>query len=618
MKITSLHFLIFHKNLNYVSSKVKAKKIFYQRALNNIYLCTIRTMIVDIAEIKKRDNHALDTQESQELVNKIKEIKNSDEQNNSNNNNNNNNSSSSNFCSNNNSPFSHKETKLMVKEEVPNSIVKNILNNNSCATSIINNKFYTQINNIIPVKPEAMKEENINVSTVNTENDISKEKKENSHYFCDEIKVMKKEYSKDDFVTDVKLEMNDKEEEEEKQKIGQESTHINIKVEKDTFNECNNSNVNEKKRNRSVDIHNELSNKRILTEDVVVKCNIKNDVKIIVTWNMNSITVRYKNKKKWDEFMNFFNNLNADVLCFQEVRLPAMNLSETCDNKNKNKNKNDGIRDRGKIKNSDQKSLADYEIMEQILNDDFKDYNAYFSLANIKYSGQLVLVKKNIHIESIRYNLFFENNAHIHHDEGRVILVEFSNFFLLSTYTPNNGFDHVKFERRRLFDEQLQKFVTILRNEKQKPLVWTGDLNIAPEDIDLSHPAEFRRMKKGNVPKEFIGQPGCTDFERKNFQKILTAGNLVDSYRYLQNIKLNEDKKNNIKHTPNINDNIYTWRCPFLLGKSCNKAMRIDHFIVSKEFLNRINKIHIQGFSVFHNNFYGSDHCPVILYLKNE
>lgn len=48
---------------------------------------------------------------------------------------------------------------------------------------------------------------------------------------------------------------------------------------------------------------------------------------------MNSITVRYKNKKKWDEFMNFFNNLNADVLCFQEVRLPAMNLSEPCDNK---------------------------------------------------------------------------------------------------------------------------------------------------------------------------------------------------------------------------------------------------------------------------------------------
>ncbi|SOV73863.1 AP endonuclease (DNA-[apurinic or apyrimidinic site] lyase), putative [Plasmodium sp. gorilla clade G3] len=614
MKITSLHFLIFHKKLSYVSSKVISKKIFYQRTLNNIYPCNIRTMLVDIAEIKKRNNCALDTQGSQELANEIKKIKKCDEQNN-NNSNNNNNSSSSNSYSNNNSSFSHKETKLMVKEEVPNSIVKNILNNNNnCTSSIINNKLYTQLNNIIPVKAKAMKEEDIKVSIVNTQNNVSKEKEKNSQYSCDEIKVMKEECVKNESVRDVKIEMNDTE--EEKQNIDQETTHINIKVEEDRYNECNNSNVNEKKRNRSVDINNELSNKRILREDVVVNCNIKNEVKIIVTWNMNSITVRYKNKKKWDEFMNFFNDLNADVLCFQEVRLPAMNLSEPSDNKTKNKN--DGIRDRGKIKNSDQKSLADYEIMEEILNDDFKNYNAYFSLANIKYSGQLVLVKKNIHIESIRYNLFFENEAHIHHDEGRVILVEFSNFFLLSTYTPNNGFDQVKFERRRLFDEQLQKFVTTIRNEKRKPLVWTGDLNIAPEDIDLSHPAEFRRMKKGNVPKEFIGQPGCTDFERKNFQKILTAGNLVDSYRYLQNIKQIEDKKNNIKHTPNINDNIYTWRCPFLLGKSCNKAMRIDHFIVSKEFLNRINKIHIQGFSVFHNNFYGSDHCPVILYLKND
>ncbi|SOV20805.1 AP endonuclease (DNA-[apurinic or apyrimidinic site] lyase), putative [Plasmodium sp. DRC-Itaito] len=570
MKITSLHFLIFHKKLTYFSTKVKTKKIFYQRSLNNIYACNNRTMPIDITEIKKTNNYALDTHESQKLANTIKEVK---EIKNSNEQNNNNNINSINSINSNNYPFSLKETKLIVKEEVTNPIVNNILNNN---------KLYTQLNNILPIKAEEMKEECV----------------------------------KDESLRDVKIEMNDKE--EEKQNIDQEITNINIKVEEDRNIQCNNSNVNEKKRIRPVDINNELSYKKILTEDIVVKSNIENEVKIIVTWNMNSITVRYKNKKKWSEFMNFFNDLNADVLCFQEVRLPAMNLSESGDNKNKNKNKNDGIRDRGKIKNSDQKSLADYEIMEQILNDDFKNYNAYFSLANIKYSGQLVLVKKSIHIESIRYNLFFENNAHIHHDEGRVILVEFSNFFLLSTYTPNNGFDHVKFERRRLFDEQLQKFVTIIKNEKQKPLVWTGDLNIAPEDIDLSHPAEFRRMKKGNVPKEFIGQPGCTDFERKNFQKILNAGNLVDSYRYLQNIKQNEDKKNNIQHTPNINDNIYTWRCPFLLGKSCNKAMRIDHFIVSKEFLNRINKIHIQGFSVFHNNFYGSDHCPVILYLKND
>ncbi|ANQ07847.1 DNA-(apurinic or apyrimidinic site) lyase [Plasmodium coatneyi] len=351
------------------------------------------------------------------------------------------------------------------------------------------------------------------------------------------------------------------------------------------------------------------------------------EVNTIVTWNMNSITVRYKNKEKWKAFMSFFNKINADVLCFQEVRLPALNICDVKDEKNAKNAKNakdekanakDGKRDRGKVKNTDQKSQVDFEIMEKILKEDFYNYNAYFSLANIKYSGQLVLVKRSIPVKSIRYNLCFDVDPSEHHHEGRVIIVEFSKFFLLSTYTPNNGFEPVKFERRRLFDEQLKEFVSVLRNEK-KNLIWTGDLNIAPEDIDLSHPAEFRRMKKGNVPKEFVGQPGCTDFERKNFMGILSAGDLIDSYRHLANQRT--DKGAPGKATPgkgvrDVNDNIYTWRCPFLMGKSCNKAMRIDHFIVSRGFMPNVENVEIHGYSVFHNNFYGSDHCPVILHLR--
>ncbi|KJP89737.1 hypothetical protein AK88_00697 [Plasmodium fragile] len=343
-----------------------------------------------------------------------------------------------------------------------------------------------------------------------------------------------------------------------------------------------------------------------------IKKEEEEQVKTIVTWNMNSITVRYKNKDKWNAFMKFFNQINADVLCFQEVRLPALNLFDL-------KNSKHGQRDRGKIKNTDQKSQLDFEVMEKILKEDFKNYNAYFSLANIKYSGQLILIKKSIPVKSIRYNLCFDSDPSEHHQEGRVIIVEFNTFYLLSTYTPNNGFDAVKFERRRLFDEQLKEFVSVVRNKK-KNLVWTGDLNIAPEDIDLSHPAEFRRMRKGNVPKEFVGQPGCTDFERKNFMGILSAGDLVDSYRHLANLDISKKgetgKGATDKGTRDINDNIYTWRCPFLMGKSCNKAMRIDHFIVSRAFMPHVEKVEIHGYSVFHKNFYGSDHCPVILHLR--
>ncbi|VEV54953.1 AP endonuclease (DNA-[apurinic or apyrimidinic site] lyase), putative [Plasmodium vinckei vinckei] len=349
---------------------------------------------------------------------------------------------------------------------------------------------------------------------------------------------------------------------------------------------------------------------------------VSQNVNVIVTWNMNSITVRYKNKDKWKKFIKFINQINADVLCFQEVRLPALNIPKkeevkVEDNKTyggkKNEKNVDEERDRGSVKNTDQKSLLDYNIVEDILKKDFKEYNAYFSLANIKYSGQLVLVKKSIKVKSVRYNLLFDTNPNIHNEEGRIILLEFSNFYLLSTYSPNNGFDTVKFKRRRLFDERMKEFVLLMKNEN-KNLIWTGDLNIAPEDIDLSHPVEFRKMKKGNVPKEYIGQPGCTDAERKNFKTILKNGDLVDSYRYFENYKIKNDPT--YKKKTNINDNIYTWRCPFLIGKSCNRAMRIDHFIVSKSLLDKIENIEIHGYSVSHTNFYGSDHCPVILNMK--
>lgn len=333
-------------------------------------------------------------------------------------------------------------------------------------------------------------------------------------------------------------------------------------------------------------------------------------VRKIITWNVNSLTVRYKNKTKWQEFMNFFKEVDPDVMCLQEVRLPAMAPANA-------KSNSDVERIRSVVKCTDPKSQADCEIVNEILKNDFKDYNSYFSLANIKYSGQLMLIKKTVEVKSIAFNLTLESDPNIHNVEGRIIIAEFPEFFLLTTYSPNNGFEMPKFERRRLFDEELQNFVTFIKDIKKKPLIWTGDLNIAPEDIDLSHPEELRRMKKGNVPKEHIGQPGCTDFERKNFQKILNAGDLVDAYRHFENLRIQKEN-NTYKPKRNINDNIYTWRCPFNVGKQYNKGMRIDHYIVSKNFLNNVEKIHIQGYGVDHINFYGSDHCPVILYLKEE
>ncbi|CDI87395.1 DNA-(apurinic or apyrimidinic site) lyase, putative [Eimeria praecox] len=201
------------------------------------------------------------------------------------------------------------------------------------------------------------------------------------------------------------------------------------------------------------------------------------------------------------------------------------------------------------------------------------DYHVLMSLADWKYSGQFLLLRRHLRVESVRFNLNEEDPC-IHHTEGRVIVADFGCFSFLTTYSPNNGWVETSFQRRRKWDEELLKFV----QQQKKPLIWMGDANCAPTDADLSHPKIFRSAHQPdpNLSPEDVGQPGCTDAERKRLKDILEAGKLVDVYR-----------QRNPRTTPApVQDSAYTWRgYSEDRSPSSARAMRLDHAFASEELL---------------------------------
>ena len=243
----------------------------------------------------------------------------------------------------------------------------------------------------------------------------------------------------------------------------------------------------------------------------------------LVSWNVNGIRACL-NKG----FNDFFKEVNADIFCIQETKC--------------------------------QEGQVDLE---------YDGYESFWNSAEKKgYSGTAVFTK--IKPLSVKYGIGIEE----HDKEGRVITLEFENFYLVNIYTPNSKRELERLDYRQIWEDEIRKYLMNLN--KTKPVIMCGDLNVAHKEIDLKN------------PKTNTHNAGFTIEERNKMTELLDAG-FVDTFRYLY-----PDKKN-----------AYTWWSYMRKAREKNVGWRIDYFIVSNNIKEKIKEASI------YSEVMGSDHCPV-------
>ena len=224
--------------------------------------------------------------------------------------------------------------------------------------------------------------------------------------------------------------------------------------------------------------------------------------------------------------------------------------------------------------NPDIIGLQEIKLSEGQLDLEIPGYNMYYNYAERKgYSGTAIFTKEKP--INVTYGIGIEE----HDNEGRVITAEFSEYYFVTVYTPNSKDKLLRLDYRMIWEDEFLKYLKNL--EKSKPVIVCGDLNVAHKEIDLKNPKTNTR------------NPGFTIEERKKFTNLLDSG-FIDTFRYFY-----PDK-----------EFVYSWWSYRGNARKNNTGWRIDYFCVSESLKNRITDAEIQS------NIEGSDHCPVVLYMK--
>lgn len=250
-----------------------------------------------------------------------------------------------------------------------------------------------------------------------------------------------------------------------------------------------------------------------------------------ISWNVNGLRAIVQK----GDFIEFFNNTEADFFCLQETKLQE-----------------------GQI-----------EL-------DLPGYYQYWNYAEKKgYSGTAIFAKHEP--VSVTYGIGIEE----HDKEGRVITLEYPEFYLVTCYTPNSQNELARLEYRMTWEDAFRAY--LLNLDKVKPVILCGDLNVAHKEIDLKNPKTNRR------------NAGFTDEERGKMTELLSAG-FTDTFRHFY---------------PDM-EQIYSWWSYRFKSREKNAGWRIDYFITSTSMDDKLTGAKI------HTEVYGSDHCPVELDLKCE
>lgn len=219
--------------------------------------------------------------------------------------------------------------------------------------------------------------------------------------------------------------------------------------------------------------------------------------------------------------------------------------------------------------------LQETKMQREQASFDFPGYEEYWNSAERKgYSGTAIFTR--VKPLAVHYGL-----GQAEHDtEGRVITLEFNDFYLVTVYTPNSKDGLLRLDYRMVWEDVFREHLQKL--DAHKPVVVCGDLNVAAEEIDLKNPKTNRR------------NAGFTDEERGKLRELKAAG-FTDTFRYL--------------HPEEVK---YSWWSYRFKAREKNAGWRIDYFMVSDRIAEKVQSAEI------HNDVYGSDHCPVSIELDIE
>ena len=247
----------------------------------------------------------------------------------------------------------------------------------------------------------------------------------------------------------------------------------------------------------------------------------------LVSWNVNGLRACVTKG-----FLDYFKEVDADIFCIQESKL--------------------------------QEGQIDLPL---------EGYYQYWNYAKKKgYSGTAIFTKKEP--LSVEYGIGIEE----HDQEGRVITLEFDEFYMVTVYTPNSQNELKRLSYRMEWERDFRAY--LVRLDEKKPVIVCGDMNVAHQEIDLKNPKTNHK------------NAGFTDEEREQFTKLLEAG-FLDSFRYFYPEE----------------EGTYSWWSYRFKAREKNAGWRIDYFCVSNKLKEKLKGAEI------HTSVMGSDHCPVVLQM---
>jgi len=248
----------------------------------------------------------------------------------------------------------------------------------------------------------------------------------------------------------------------------------------------------------------------------------------MISWNVNGIRAAMGKG-----FMDFFKQEDADIFCIQETK-----------------------------------------VQEGQITLPLEGYYQYWNYAQKKgYSGVAIFSK--VEPVSVSYGIGIEE----HDNEGRVITLEFGDYYVITVYTPNSQKGLARLDYRMKWEDDFLSYLKAL--EKNKPVIVCGDFNVAHKEIDLKNPQSNRK------------NAGFTDEERSKFDNYISNG-FVDSFRYLYPDKTGA----------------YTWWSYMFNARQNNAGWRIDYFILSDCLKDRLKD------ALIYSEIMGSDHCPVGIIIE--